>query len=308
MSFGDPSRRYRFLTTDVFTDTPFEGNPLAVLPDARGLDGRTMQRIAREFNFSETAFVLPPDSPAHTRRVRIFTPGTEVPFAGHPTIGTAFVLATIGEIDLREGTTEIVLEEGVGAVPVTIDAPGGRPGTITLTAARAPERGPEPPGGAAIARCLRLGPEDVLTGDRGPAGWTCGLPFLFVTVRDRATLARAGVDRAAWDRDLAGTWAPDVFVLCFEPEREGSDVRARMFAPGVGVEEDPATGSACAALAGYLGEHAGDGTSRWTVEQGFEMGRPSLLRVEARKEAGRVVEVRVGGAAVLVSEGMIVAP
>jgi trans-2,3-dihydro-3-hydroxyanthranilate isomerase len=299
--------RHRFYTADVFTDQRYCGNPLAVFPDARGIPESQLQPIAREFNLSETAFVVPPGDARHTRRVRIFTPAAEIPFAGHPTLGTAFILASIGDLRLEGERTQIVLEEGVGPVPVTIVAHAGRPIFTELTAARLPEFGPEPPPRAQLAEALSLDETDLLDGDRAPQGVSCGLPFLFVMVRGRDALSRARPDMAAWQRVLGSWWSRDVFVFAADPERPGSDLRARMFAPLEGIPEDPATGSAAAALAGYLGTRAAlrDGTLRWVVEQGFEMGRPSLLHVEADKRAGAITDVRVGGASVMMMRGEI---
>ena len=303
---------YRYYTADVFTDRAFGGNPLAVIPDATGLSSEQMQRIAREFNYSETTFVLPPDDPTHTRKVRIFTPGEEVPFAGHPTVGTAHVLASIGEVTLTGDQTEIILEEGVGPVPVKITARAGEPVFAQLTAAMAPEFGPEPPPPVeTIAAAVSLEPGDIMIdpdGDR-PRTASCGLPFLFVPVRDRAALGRASVNRAAWRALDEFPWASLAFVFSRDPERAGADIRARMFAPP-DIEEDPATGSACAALAGYLGaiDAREDASLAWVVEQGVEMGRPSVLYVEADRCGGVVTSSRVGGGTVMVMEGTIHVP
>ncbi len=298
---------YRFLTADVFTSVRFGGNPLAVFPDARGLGDLQMQQIAQEFNLSETVFVLPPVEPAHTRRLRIFTPARELPFAGHPTVGAAFVLAAIGEIALSGKHTSIVFEEGVGPVPVTLAAQDGQPVSATLTTAVPPTFGPPPPRNAALAALLGLHEDDLVTGDYAPQAVSCGVPFLFVPVRGRAALASIRLNRERWEQVLAIWWANQVYVLAFEPELPGSHLRARMFAPAMGIIEDPATGSAAAALAGYLGARDAmqTGTLRWVVEQGFEMGRPSTLTVEADKVEGVITAVRVGGAAVLVSEGVM---
>jgi trans-2,3-dihydro-3-hydroxyanthranilate isomerase len=302
-------RTFTFYTTDVFTDRVFGGNPLAVLTDARGLSGDEMQRIAREFNLSETVFVLPPSESRHTRRVRIFTPGAELPFAGHPTVGTAFVLAWSGAIELRGETTRIVLEEGVGPVPVTVRARDGRPVFAQLSAARLPERGPDPPPADEIAALLSLEPSDLLPGEP-PQAWSAGVPFLFVPVASRDALARARVRMEVWQRVLASYWAPQPFVFTYDTGSDDVQVRARMFSPGLGIIEDPATGSAAATLAGYLFERGAttSGVRSWTVEQGVEMGRPSRLEVEAEVEGGRLVAARVGGPAVPVSEGTIKVP
>lgn len=298
---------YAFVTADVFTDRLFGGNPLAVLTDARGLDTAAMLQITREFNYSETVFVLPPQDPAHTRRVRIFTPGAELPFAGHPTVGTAFVLAAMGAVPLAGPQTRIVLEEGVGPVPVTIWAENGRPVFTQLSAARMPQFGPPPPPVEEIAATLGLSPADLLLGEYAPQAVSCGVPFLFVPLRSRAAVARISLDRAAWQRSLASYWAPEVFAFSFEAEQPGSDLHARMFAPKLGIGEDPATGSAATALAGYLSARdASPRTAlRWTVEQGFEMGRPSILEVEADRQGGAVTAIRVGGRSVLVSSGTL---
>lgn len=297
--------RLRFITTDVFTSRPFTGNQLAVIPDARGIPEELLLPITREFNYSETAFVYPPDNPAHTRRVRIFTPGGEVPFAGHPTIGAAVVLALLGEIPLTGDETRIVLEEKVGPVPVTIRARGGVAAAAQLTVAKLPEVGPPPPARTTLAEILSLEPAQLLGGPNGPQAVSCGLPFLIVPVKDRAAVAAAHVRMELWESTLKRYWAPDIMVVARDPELEHSDLRARVFVPGLSVPEDPATGSCAAALAGYLAarEAAPTGTFRWVMEQGFEMGRPSILELEADKRDGAIAAVRVAGEAVLVCEG-----
>jgi trans-2,3-dihydro-3-hydroxyanthranilate isomerase len=297
--------KLRFLTTDVFTSRPFTGNQLAVIPDARGIPEELLLPITREFNYSETTFVYPPENPAHTRRVRIFTPGGEVPFAGHPTIGAAVVLALLGEIPLTGEETRIVLEEKVGPVPVTIRARGGVASAAQLTVAKLPEVGPPPPARTTLAEILSLEPAQLLGGPNGPQAVSCGLPFLIVPVKDRAAVAAAHVRMELWESTLKRYWAPDIMVVARDPELEHSDLRARVFVPGLSVPEDPATGSCAAALAGYLAarEAAPSGTFRWVMEQGFEMGRPSILELEADKRDGAIAAVRVAGEAVLVSEG-----
>ncbi|HKI05704.1 MAG TPA: PhzF family phenazine biosynthesis protein [Thermoanaerobaculia bacterium] len=303
--------RHRFLTADVFTRRVFGGNPLAVFPDGRGLSEAQMRQATREMNLSETVFVLPPENPQHTRRLRIFTPETEMPFAGHPTVGTAIVLASIGEVPLTGEETSIVFEEGVGPVPVKIRAEGGVPVFAQLSAARLPAVGPPPPSAEELAGLLSLDPSDVLSGEESPENVSAGVPFLFIPVRDRAVLARCRVRLDRWDALLAGPEAPpELYVFSHDPELPGSHFRARMFAPGLGISEDPATGGAVTAFGGYVGSRAPerDGTLKWTIEQGFEMGRPSLLHLEVDKRDGEVTAVRVGGEAVLVSEGMMEIP
>ena len=295
---------YTFYTADVFTDTLFGGNQLGILPDARGLSTEQMLAITREFNYSESTFVFPPDDPKHTRRVRIFTPGGEVPFAGHPTVGTAHVLAAIGEIPLTGAQTRIVLEENVGPVPVMIRARDGKPEFAQLSVAKLPEVSQPTVSRERLAAILSLEPNDILDGDFAPQMVSCGLPFLIVPVTDRKALARSRLRLEPWEESLQGTPSEMVMLFAADPERPGSDMRARMYGPAVSIVEDPATGSACACLAGYLAARTPrDGTLRWVVEQGFEMGRPSILETEADKKDGVITAVRVGGQTVLVSKG-----
>lgn len=294
----------KFYTADVFTATRFGGNPLAVFPEAPPIETATMQQIAREFNLSETVFVRPPDQQQHTRRLRIFTPAAELPFAGHPTVGTALLLAWIGAITVTGAQTAIVFEEGVGPVPVTIFADGGQARTAQLTAARPPEFGPLPEGD--LAALLSLERDAVLQQPYAPAAVSCGVPFLFVPLRDRESLGRAQLNIEQWRAQVAASWAPQLYL--FTPDADpGVQFQARMFAPSMGVAEDPATGAAATAFGGYLAhfERPADGTARWLVAQGVEMGRPSRLEVEADCSGGAVAALRVGGAAVLVSEGVL---
>ena len=297
---------YRFCTADVFTNVAFGGNQLAVLPDARGLETDQMQAIAREFNYAESVFVFPAEK-GGTRKLRIFTPGAEMPFAGHPTVGTAHVLAAIGEIPLTGKETRIVFEEGVGPVPVTIRAEGGVPTFAQLSVAKLPELGPQPPTRQTLAEILSLDPEDIIGGMSQPQAISCGVPFLLVPLRNRDAIARARMRLDRWEAVMERWWAPSIMVFSRDAEQAGHDVRARMFAPGLGVMEDPATGSACATLAGYLAarDHASDGTLCWVVEQGFEMGRPSIIEIEADKAASQVTAIRVGGSSVMMMEGTL---
>ena len=292
-------RRFNFVTCDVFTDRRFGGNPLAVLTDARGLSSEEMQSIAKEFNYSETTFVLPPADPRNTARVRIFTPTRELPFAGHPTVGTAYVLATLGVVPST--TQDIVFEEGVGAVPVRIDRNGGRVTRCTLTAARLPEQAAPAPSREALATTLSLDAKDVL---EGAEAWSCGLSFLTVPVASLPVLARCRPDGAAISRVLGNYATQAVYAVA----REGAETwRIRCFVPHVNPVEDPATGSAAAAFAGWLAARApaGDSTLRFRLNQGVEMGRPSELALEIDRAGGRISAVRVGGAAVIVSEGSL---
>jgi trans-2,3-dihydro-3-hydroxyanthranilate isomerase len=294
--------RYRFLTCDVFTPTRFGGNQLAVLPEASGLSDRQMQRIAREFNFAETTFVLPPEQ-GHTRRVRIFTPMAEVPFAGHPNVGSAFVLATLGELGSLDQALTITFEEKAGPVPIGVERRDG----LIRCELTAPERltvgrsiGPE-----VIARALSLEPEDIVTRTHPPQVASVGLRFLFAELRDRSALQRARPRIDGFDALLADGMPPDVLV--YVQSRDEFDIRARMFAPLDGIPEDPATGSANVALGALLAgyDRAPSGSYRWRVAQGVEMGRPSVLEISAEKRDGEIVEARVAGTSVLVSEGEI---
>ena len=293
-----------FYLADVFTDELFGGNQLAVFPAASSLETPAMQAIARELNLSETVFVFPPDDPGHARKLRIFTPGAELPFAGHPTVGTAFVLASIGAVKLQGRSTSIVFEEGIGPVPVRIEADDGRPMYCGFTAASLPELGPPPPPVEDIAAVLSLRVDEIRTDDLAPRGASCGVPYLYIPLRDADALRRARLEPGAWSRAFSDSWAPQLYPFA-EQERQGASIRARMFAPAFGIPEDPATGSAAAALAGYLtAAHApAAGTLRWTVDQGIEMGRPSRMNVECDWSGGRIAAVRVGGRSVMVAEG-----
>jgi trans-2,3-dihydro-3-hydroxyanthranilate isomerase len=293
-----------FVIADVFTRTAFGGNQLAVFLDARGLSDRAMQALAREINFSESTFVFPPRDPAHTRHVRIFTPRMEVPFAGHPTVGTAAVLASRGLVDMRDGKATVILEEGVGPVPVDIEV---RDDAITsrFTLDRGAERPANSPSVAAAATTLSLPIEAVLD------TWfaSVGLPFCFVRLTNREAVDRAVLDRSAWSAHFARAWAPHLFLFA-GGHPAGSRVYARMFGPAVGVDEDPATGSAAATLAASLADALPDreGTFAWQVDQGVSMGRPSHIEISADKHNGQTVRVRVGGATVLTGQGSMTPP
>ncbi|HUR95169.1 MAG TPA: PhzF family phenazine biosynthesis protein [Gemmatimonadales bacterium] len=295
--------RYRYFTCDVFTETRFGGNPLAVLPEAAGLSDRRMQQIAREFNFSESTFVLPAEA-GHTRRVRIFTPTMEVPFAGHPNVGTAFVLATSGALGPFDGPLTVTFEEGAGLVPVTI---ARHPDGVIRCEVAAPESLTlgSPVSVEALARAVSLVPEDMVTSTHEPRTASVGLPFLVAELRDRAALERARPVTERFEGLAAAGVTPDVHL--YVRSDDDFDLRARMFAPLDGVPEDPATGSANAALGALLAAHAPEasGSFRWRVAQGVEMGRPSVLEVRADKRDGTVVATRVSGASILVSEGFI---
>ncbi len=303
---------YRYYICDVFTTSKFGGNQLAVIPEATGLTGDQMQRIAREFNFSETTFVRPSER-GFTRHVRIFTPSIEVPFAGHPNIGTAFVLAATGRLEISAGSLDIDFEEKAGRVPIRIEAQPESGGGFYCEL-QAPEKlsmgktvSPD-----LVASALSLDPEEVVVETHPPVVASVGLPFLITELRDRSALERVVMNFEAFRAiaDLGVTPDIHVYVRTHDDaeDKDGFDIRARMFAPFDGVPEDPATGSANAALAGLLAHHDADqhsGEFSWTIGQGIEMGRPSVIQARAKKADGEVTEVRVGGHAVLFSEGVL---
>lgn len=296
---------YRFVTCDVFADRPFSGNPLAVFPSAKGLCTEAMQSIAREFNLSETTFVLPPRAREADFRVKIFTPTQELPFAGHPTIGTAFVLAWTGSVPPEEMTSVLVLEEEAGLVPVTFDTSDGLPVQAEFAVPALPVKKDVAPSRSAVASALSLAPEEMLTGIDQHEVWHCGTPCLCVPLRGREAVARACPDLGVWEDAFSDTPVAGAYVFAYGRQRSGNNVHARFFAPGLGIPEDPATGGAASALGGYLGSRCTDdgGIHRWTIEQGKEMGRPSEIHLTVEREDGVVKAVRVGGRAVRMSEG-----
>ena len=292
--------RFDFMIVDVFTDRPFGGNQLAIVTDARGLTDEAMQMLAREFNFPETTFVLPPSDTAHAAHVRIFTPGRELPFAGHPTVGTACALVMSG----RAQADEMVLEEGVGPVSVLVERDGASvSGRFRLE--QAPEQPDSVPSQADMAAVISLNPSDVL--DVFGAG--VGVDFTFVELRDREAVDRARLDQAAWSRTLAEGWGAQVYLFA-GGLTDGSEVYARMFAPKFGIAEDPATGSAAAALIGATALRNLDraGELRIDIRQGVKMGRPSLIRTSATVEERNLQAIHVGGGCAFIAKGQIEVP
>lgn len=285
----------RLLRYDVFTDRPYTGNPLAVVLDPPALDAASMQRIAAEMNLSETVFLRPRGD---GWEARIFTPIVELPFAGHPTIGAAIALADEGLV-----AREVVLHEGVG--PVVVELEQGV-GTLTTPGPPSPVDVADPGDVVAVLglTLAELHPE------LGVRGWSAGVPFTMLAVRDPDRLAGVSVDVAAWHDVLAHSGAPDLYVLAPLDGTRGDRWRARMFGPSLGMVEDPATGSAAAASAGFLAGVVGEHrlAEGWTIEQGVEMGRPSEIRVDPVRRSGELVAVRVGGRAVRVGEGTLLAP
>jgi len=298
------ARTFQFLTVDVFTGRRFSGNPLAVFPDARGMTARQMQQLAREFNYAESTFVLPPGNRAHTARVRIFTPMDEIPFAGHPNVGTAFVLASLKKNKKR---STLLFEEGAGLVAV--DLMRDRRGRVTgamLTAPQPLQVGDRIPVGT-VAGCLGLDPGRIVTARHEPVVASVGLPFVVAETTADA-LARIRPDtqafRAAAERHPTRSLRFSVFVYA---RVTGTRLRARMFAPLSGVPEDPATGSANCALVGLLAQLAPERNLRLQLDvwQGVEMGRPSRLTDVAEKRDGVVTRIRVGGRCAAVLKGRV---
>ncbi len=287
-----------FETVDVFTDRKFGGNPLAVIPDASGLSGEQMQAIAAEFNLAETTFVLPPQDPRHTAEVRIFTPRAEMPFAGHPNVGTAFVLARLGRV---AGDT-LVFEEKAGLVPMDLRREGG---TVIAARLAAPQHlaigesvAPE-----LAAAAVGLAASDIIG---QPVIASTGNNFLFAEVASRAALKAATCNLDVFTRHLPMDRAVGVH-LYVPAEEHGVEIQTRMFAPLYGVPEDPATGSANISLIGLLAhvDPRPDLTLEKTIGQGFDMGRPSILEASAEKKAGKVVATYIGGRCVPMLKGTI---
>jgi trans-2,3-dihydro-3-hydroxyanthranilate isomerase len=293
----------RYVTVDVFTDRAFGGNPLAVILDAGGLSTAQMQAIASEFNYSETTFVLPPRDSAHDAQVRIFTVNSEIPFAGHPNVGTAYVLAT----QATRPPVRLVFEEQAGLVPVEILNENGRPVGAELTAPQS-LRKLKPFTATQVAACVSLSAADISTSRHSPRIVSVGLPFLVAEVSSREALRRARPDAAAF----AGTFPCDgadavyLYTRDVPPAEMPCDLQARMFHPGSsGLTEDPATGSATAAAAALLAELSDERDAELSLRigQGVDMGRRSLLATRIRKQAGVVASAHVGGSCVQMMEG-----
>jgi trans-2,3-dihydro-3-hydroxyanthranilate isomerase len=291
--FMSSSRSYRYLVVDVFSERPLEGNPLAVFPDASGIDDATMQKIARELNLSETTFIGPASRADCAAAVRIFTPARELEFAGHPTVGTSFVLLEEGIVP--RGCDRFALEEKVGPVPIRVEA-GQRPliwlMTPPISRGRLYER-------AVCARALGLEAGDLL--DIPPQVVSAGNPTLIIALRDESAVDRAWLDAGGMGLLKDGDSGP-VCVLAFAPTAGGA--YTRVFAPALGIAEDPATGSAAGPLAAFMLQHgfvSGAGGARFVSEQGVKMGRPSTLHVRVNGEQG-AAGIEVGGHVSLVAE------
>lgn len=301
-------RKLRYRLLDVFTNRAFGGNQLAVFTDVRGVPAQMMQSIAKELNLSETTFVLPPKDPANDYRVRIFAPAVELPMAGHPTIGTSFVLATDHMVERSERITTLRLEEGVGTIPVNIEWEDGHPAFIEMSQPL-PTFGSRFTDAGAIAEMLSLETEAITDTNLPLDVVSCGVPFLFVPLRDLQAVRRIRFRLDVWERVLRDFEASHVFVFTRETEVEGSTVHSRMFAPASGISEDPATGGASGPLGCYLVRHKVLPPARkveCVSEQGLEMGRPSFIKIRIdQNDEGEISAVRVGGRCHSMGEGYL---
>ena len=296
----------RYVILDVFTDRPLGGNPLAVVLDIAGLDDASMRRIAREFNLSETVFVFPPSNPVHSARLRIFTPTVEVPFAGHPTVGSAVLLArqSVGD-DVGAFEKVVVLEEKIGAVRCGVWGRDRKSGHAVFDLPKLPEELPAPEDRNAIAGALGLMASEIGLENHLPSAYSAGLPFCFVPVRNLTAMSKIVPQLALWNGAFGGLG--NVCAYTRETVGLGRHFHVRVFAPTVGVAEDPATGSAAAAFAGVVQAFDGhpSGNRKLVIEQGFEIDRPSLIALETDSAGGKLVAARVGGDAVVVASGTI---
>jgi len=294
--------RRRFVTLDVFTKTRFAGNPLAVVLESDGLEKADMQAIAREFNLAETVFVMTPADQRNRAMLRIFTPAAELPFAGHPTVGTAVLLGCMSGYNL--GAHELVLEETVGPVRCTVEAIGREHGRASFVLPRLPERTGESVTVQEAAAALSLKDDEI--GFGVPSRWSAGVPVHFVPVRDLDAIGRAS-PAASFESVFGREGRAVVYLYCGATTEPGHHFHARMFAPGLGIREDPATGAAAAAFAGVVMEtaHPVDGEHRFVIEQGYEMGRPSQIELGMTIEGGALTSATIGGGAIIVSDGHI---
>jgi len=296
-----------FEQVDVFTGRPFAGNTLCVVLDSRGLETETMQAIAKEMNLSETTVVLPPTDPKASYWMRIFTPAKEIPFAGHPSVGTAYVMAAAGRFPLQEPVTRIFQQVGIGTLPLDIEVTGGRPGRVVMTQGQ-PTFGLVLRDWTPIAEAVGLDPVLLAKGGLPAQVVSTGLSHLMVPVPDLDAMARLRPNPALLDALLSSCGALGYFAFSLQTTSPAAFAHARKFAPAAGVPEDPATGSAAGPLGAYLTAHGvlPRERSSFVIEQGIEMGRPSQLWVEVvRDAAGMPTTLRVGGTTVPVIRGTI---
>lgn len=301
-------KKLPYQLVDVFTNRAFGGNPLAVFTETQGLTSQIMQLIAKEMNLSESTFVLSPDDPQHDYRVRIFTPAVELPMAGHPTIGTAFVLA-VASATKGKRPTVLTLEEGVGPITVTVEWQDDAPAYVQMTQPL-PTFGPHFTDTEAMAKILSLEPRAITETGLPMEVVSCGVPFLFVPLRSLQDVRRIQFRLDVWEQTLRGFESPHVFVFTQETETTEAGVHCRAFAPALGIREDPATGGASGPLGCYLLKHGvivadARGEAHFLSEQGFEMGRPSFLRIGISQSNGTITNVQVGGQCYLMGEGRL---
>ena len=299
----------RYAIYDVFTDTRLAGNPLAVVFDADGLDAGTMQRIAGEFNLSETVFVKAPENPAHTARLRIFTPGRELPFAGHPTVGAAIAIAEAGEDVSQPRDLVSVLEENVGPVRCAVKLGAGGPAFAEFDLPRKSARLAASFDRQALADAFSLKAGQIGFENHVPSLWSAGVAFVMVPVHDLAAAIAVEFDPTFWERcaPFAEGRLASAYLYCRGGVNHNARFHARMFAPDMGITEDPATGAAVAALSGaiHFFDQLVDGHHPFLIEQGVEMGRPSSIHLHLDVTGGAIAGARIGGQAVRLASGML---
>lgn len=295
--------RRRFITLDVFTRRRFAGNPLGMVFDSEGLDTQAMQTIAREFNYSETVCIAPPQNAGHRASMRIFTPGSELPFAGHPTVGAAVGLAR----ESGSGEQSFVIGEKIGPVACDVRLHDRESGFAEFKLPQLPQPAGDLPEPAILAAGLGLDVADIDITAFPPSRWSAGVPFAVVAVRSLEAAGKARPSGEAFNQAFGQGGPAKAYVVCEEAAEAGHQLHVRMFAPGIGVAEDPATGSALAAFSGLYVAHKrpADGVHRLAIEQGYEMGRASVLHLTLDVEGGRLREATIGGDAVVVTEGVI---
>ena len=299
-----PMKR-RFTTLDVFTAERFAGNPLAVVQDGEGLDAKVMQAVAREFGLPETVFVLPAADPAHTARLRIFTPATELPFAGHPTVGCA---ALLGLLSSPTQPKALVLEEEIGLVSCQVEPRGPEIAHARFEVPVLPRKLPWQADAAAVGAALGISPKDIDDGRFALEKWSAGVDMFMVAVNGRAALAAVRPELSRWEDAFGKSGPRAVYVFCPQQALPATTYHARMFAPMLGIHEDPATGSAAAAFAGVLTQHgrlAMGRSHQIVLEQGRDMGRPSAIHLEMKLDGRELVASSIAGEAVIVTQGTL---
>lgn len=287
-----------YLLLDVFTRDKLRGNPLAVVSKADGLLDDQMQRIASEFNLSETVFITKPKTERHSAAVRIFTPQVELPFAGHPTVGAAAVLG----LELK--SSAIRLEEKIGVITCVIEKLDKQRAHARFALPHLPAEVGKPPDKLLLSLTLGLEPEDIGFGMHQPSVYSAGVTFYLVPVKSPATLKRVTPQRRGWP-EVFPLEHNSVYVYTETPDEDGNDFAARMFSPGMGLGEDPATGAAAAALIGELARDAADGQTEYVLRQGVEMGRPSRITIQIRKTGDTLTHGGIGGDAVIIGQGSL---